>query len=61
MPIPGEPFGFGELVRAQAIGDYQSLATRNRRMTSIDLGSDIERGLESLLETVKSAVANVKA
>lgn len=61
MPIPGEPFGFGELVRAQAIGDYQSLASRNRRMTSIDLGSDIEGGLQSLLETVKSAVANVKA
>ncbi|HEX2120657.1 MAG TPA: transaldolase, partial [Thermoanaerobaculia bacterium] len=61
MPIPGEPFGFGELVRAQAIGDYQSLASRDRRMTSIDLGTDIDRGLQSLLETVKSAVANVKA
>ena len=55
--IPGEPFGFGPLVRAQAIGDYQSLASRNRRMISIDLGGDIERGLEMLLESVKSAVA----
>ncbi len=55
--IPGEPFGFGPLVRAQAIGDYQALAGRDRRITSIDLGEDVERGLESLLETVKSAVA----
>jgi len=57
VPIPGEKFGFGVLVRAQAIGDLQSLVTRNRRALSIDLGTDVERGLERLAQTVKSAVA----
>jgi transaldolase/glucose-6-phosphate isomerase len=61
VPIPGEKFGFGVLVRAQAIGDFQSLATRNRRALSIDLGADVDRGLERLAETVKNATAKVKA
>ncbi|HUP46028.1 MAG TPA: bifunctional transaldolase/phosoglucose isomerase, partial [Thermoanaerobaculia bacterium] len=59
VPIPGEPFGFGALARAQAIGDFQSLAARNRRAVSIDLGEDIERGLERLQETVKTALTRV--
>ncbi len=57
LPIPGEKFGFGVLVRAQAIGDLQSLASHKRRAISIDLGADIDRGLERLAETVRSAVA----
>jgi transaldolase/glucose-6-phosphate isomerase len=61
VPIPNEPFGFGALVRAQAIGDYQSLASRNRRAVSVDLGGDIDRGLKTLLDNVASAVAKVKA
>ncbi|HEY8133212.1 MAG TPA: bifunctional transaldolase/phosoglucose isomerase [Thermoanaerobaculia bacterium] len=57
VPIPGEKFTFGVLVRAQAIGDFQSLASRKRRAISIDLGSDVDRGLERLAQTVKNAVA----
>jgi len=60
VPIPGEKFSFGPLVRAQAIGDYQSLATRHRRMLSVNLGSDVERGLETLAATVKNAVTRAK-
>jgi transaldolase/glucose-6-phosphate isomerase len=59
LPIPGEKFGFGALVRAQAIGDIQSLANRNRRLTSIDLGADIEAGLEQLARTIRDVVAKV--
>ena len=59
VPIPGEPFGFGALARAQAIGDYQSLASRNRRAISIDLGENVESGLETLREAVKTALAKV--
>ena len=25
LPIPGQPFGFGKLIRAQAAGDFESL------------------------------------
>jgi hypothetical protein len=61
IPIPDEKFGFGVLVRAQAIGDYQSLASRNRRAVSINLGSDVDRGLKQLAETLKSVVSKKEA
>jgi transaldolase/glucose-6-phosphate isomerase len=57
VPLPGEPFGFGVLARAQAIGDFESLVKRNRRAISIDLGEDVERGLQRLAQTVKNALA----
>lgn len=56
IALPGEKFSFGVLVRAQAIGDFESLASRNRRALSINLGSDVDRGLEQLAAAVKSAV-----
>jgi hypothetical protein len=59
VPIPNEKFGFGVLVRAQAIGDLQSLASRKRRAISIDLGEDIEAGLSALTKTVTNALAKV--
>ena len=60
IPIPGETFTFGALVRAQAIGDYLSLVSRNRRLASINLGSDVERGLETLAETVRAVILSRK-
>jgi hypothetical protein len=57
IAIPGEPFGFGVLSRAQALGDFQSLASRGRRAIRIDLGRDVDGGLKKLGELVKSAVA----
>ena len=32
LPIPGQPFGFAQLIRAQAAGDYESLKARGRRV-----------------------------
>src|SRR6185436_11611431 len=57
VALPGEKFGFGVLARAQAIGDFQALVSRNRRAISINLGNDIDRGLDKLAETVKSATS----
>jgi transaldolase/glucose-6-phosphate isomerase len=57
IKLPGEKFTFGILARAQAIGDFQSLASRKRRAISIDLGSDVDRGLERLAQAVKNSVA----
>jgi hypothetical protein len=56
VAIPGEKFSFGPLVRAQAIGDIESLAKRNRRAISINLGTDIDAGLDQLAQAVKNAV-----
>jgi hypothetical protein len=61
VPIPNEKFSFGVLVRAQAIGDLQSLTSRKRRAISIDLGENIDAGLATLTTTVTNALSKVKA
>jgi transaldolase/glucose-6-phosphate isomerase len=37
LPIPGKPFGFRRLLRAQAAGDYASLQERGRRVARIPI------------------------
>ena len=37
LPIPGQPFGFGKLIRAQAAGDFESLRERGRRVARIHI------------------------
>ena len=37
LAIPGKPFGFGKLIRAQAAGDFASLKERGRRVARIRL------------------------
>jgi transaldolase / glucose-6-phosphate isomerase len=35
LPIPGKPFGFRRLIRAQAAGDFETLKERGRRVARI--------------------------
>ena len=37
LAIPGKPFGFRRLIRAQAAGDYESLKERGRRVARVRL------------------------
>jgi transaldolase / glucose-6-phosphate isomerase len=37
LPIPGQPFGFARLIRAQAAGDFASLEERGRRIVRVKL------------------------
>jgi len=37
VPIPGQPYGFGRLIRAQAAGDFASLQERGRRVARVRL------------------------
>jgi transaldolase/glucose-6-phosphate isomerase len=37
VPVPGEEFSFGGLLRAQAAGDWQALASRDRRALRVHL------------------------
>jgi transaldolase / glucose-6-phosphate isomerase len=53
VQIQGEPYTFGILKQAQALGDFQSLESRNRRAVRIHLGSDIAGGLSKLFEIVR--------
>ena len=50
IPIPGQPYGFAALNRAQAIGDFLTLAHKQRRVIRVHLGSDIEGGLKQIGE-----------
>jgi glucose-6-phosphate isomerase len=52
-PIPGLPYTFATLKQAQAIGDYQALAGRGRRIVRIRLRGDLEPAIRGLaVETV---------
>jgi transaldolase/glucose-6-phosphate isomerase len=37
LAIPGQPFGFAQLIRAQAAGDFESLKERGRRVARVRL------------------------
>ena len=37
LPIPGRPFGFRRLIRAQAAGDLETLKERGRRVARVRL------------------------
>jgi len=39
LKIPGRPFGFARLIRAQAAGDFESLRERGRRVARVDMES----------------------
>ncbi|MGH2520956.1 MAG: bifunctional transaldolase/phosoglucose isomerase [Anaerolineales bacterium] len=54
-PVPGEEYTFSDLKAAQALGDYQSLASRHRRVLRVNLGEDVDRGLRATLAAVKSS------
>jgi transaldolase/glucose-6-phosphate isomerase len=56
-PVPGEPYTFGVLKAAQALGDYQALVSRQRRVVRLNLSDDIERGLRQTLAVVKETPA----
>jgi transaldolase/glucose-6-phosphate isomerase len=56
LAIPDEPYSFGVLAAAQALGDMQCLNTRNRRVIRIHLGMDVEGGLKRIQKAVEGAL-----
>jgi glucose-6-phosphate isomerase len=52
LAIPGEPYSFNILKTAQAMGDFQSLATRGRRLIRVHLTGELEKSLESLKQLI---------
>jgi transaldolase/glucose-6-phosphate isomerase len=57
LPVPGQKYTFGVVKAAQARGDFQVLADRNRRALRVHLGSDVAAGLATLEQAVKQALA----
>ncbi|MCS7054975.1 MAG: bifunctional transaldolase/phosoglucose isomerase [Thermoflexales bacterium] len=50
--IAGEPFSFGTLIRAQALGDFESLKAHQRRVLRLHLGADLKAALEKVIQVV---------
>jgi hypothetical protein len=58
VAIPGRAYTFGQLKRAQAIGDFESLAARGRPLLRVHLGADVDSGLARLRDAALAAVAS---
>ncbi|HLK34533.1 MAG TPA: hypothetical protein VKT29_15665, partial [Terriglobales bacterium] len=56
LEVPQQKYTFGVVKAAQARGDFQVLAERNRRALRLHLGRDVEAGLAILLQATKRAL-----
>jgi transaldolase/glucose-6-phosphate isomerase len=56
LPIPGQPYTFSALKQAQALGDFRALSSRGRRAIRVDLGADVQAGLNRLQELIGQAL-----
>lgn len=56
LAIPGEPYSFNLLKSAQAMGDFQSLSTRKRRLIRLHLTQDVESSLNYLKQLLARVV-----
>ncbi|MCI4372397.1 MAG: bifunctional transaldolase/phosoglucose isomerase [Thermoplasmata archaeon] len=52
LAVPDTDYGFGQLIRAQSLGDYQALRQKDRRVLRVDLGTDVPGGLARLVEAL---------
>ena len=48
LAVPESDFAFGDLIAAQAEGDFQALSRRGRRVLRVQLGQDVASGLATL-------------
>jgi transaldolase/glucose-6-phosphate isomerase len=59
-PIPGHPFGFPTLHRAQALGDYAALKAAGRRVLRLDLAVDGAKPWSSLRNALEAVIERRK-
>jgi hypothetical protein len=57
VTIPGAPYTFSVLKRAQAAGDLQSLRTHGRRVIRVHIAGNLDAGLASLTDAVGATTA----
>jgi transaldolase/glucose-6-phosphate isomerase len=58
LPVPGQKYTFGVVKAAQARGDFQILAERDRRALRAHLGADVGAGLATLQKAITAALAS---
>ncbi|HEX7398673.1 MAG TPA: hypothetical protein VF302_02820, partial [Candidatus Limnocylindrales bacterium] len=57
VEIPGRPFSFGQLVDAQALGDFEALEAHHLPVLRVHLGADVDAGLAALERALREALA----
>jgi len=57
LAVPGQRYTFGVVKAAQARGDFQVLAERDRRALRVHLGPDVAAGLKTLNAALEKALA----
>jgi len=53
LPVPETDYSFSSLIQAQALGDFQSLEKKNRRVLRINLGANVLDSLQQLEEMLR--------
>ena len=56
LPVPGQSYTFGIVKEAQARGDFEVLAERNRRALRAHITGDLEGGLDTLSRAIEQAL-----
>jgi transaldolase/glucose-6-phosphate isomerase len=59
LDVPGEPYTFGTLIRAQALGDLESLQKHGRRAIRLHIRGDHAAGVERIREAIREAVTGL--
>jgi transaldolase/glucose-6-phosphate isomerase len=57
LEVPDQKYTFGVVKAAEARGDFEVLAERDRRVLRVHLGAHVAAGLTTLKETVRQALA----
>jgi transaldolase / glucose-6-phosphate isomerase len=57
IPVPEQKYTFGLVKAAQARGDFQVLAERDRRALRVHLPADLASGLQKLQDAVQQAIS----
>ena len=60
LPVPGEAYSFSVLKQAQALGDLQSLRSKNRRVARFHLRKSVQAGLAELSGLVDAAMQQMQ-
>ena len=56
-PIPGWPYTFGQLIDAQAAGDFAAIEAHDLPIARVHLGPDPEAGLQTLERALREALS----
>jgi transaldolase / glucose-6-phosphate isomerase len=57
LQVPGQKYTFGVVKAAEARGDFEVLAGRDRRMLRVHLGPHVAAGLTTLTDAIRQALA----